>query len=413
MESEMPHHQRNLVDLCFEEGEYDAAIDILGQFRCSRCRPSKSHIRQLVYIALLSYSDRQARIDPSASPSKRQRKMVELPSAAASLAAQVLLMSFAATNTPAAVMLALRPGDPESVADQEGFLATESLCISRCKNCWQILADGFLLSDHQMASKGKGKLHSTGSFGDLRDTPDMRSPVGETAWPILEWLLSIFERDEERTTETHLRHSSLLSEQLGTPSRRDTDAPLAICIYCFRQSDLRRRILGVRLLNLLINLSSATDLDLALIVVSIFNGLSGEDIASLLSSLSPSPAVSKFKIAFPQPVHDQQARAQPKGSSVKARESTQPISLVNKYRAPSAADILRLLEEAPTTTSATSPLSIKFNLLVSYHELQAQVPPAERDAEWMEVVQNGAMLDKTFGCKPAVYRDLLEAILNI
>lgn len=46
------------------------------------------------------------------------------------------------------------------------------------------------------------------------------------------------------------RHSALLLEQLGPPSRRATDEPLAIVLYCLQQSDQRRRMMGSRLLNL-------------------------------------------------------------------------------------------------------------------------------------------------------------------
>ncbi|KAF7306098.1 hypothetical protein HMN09_00764900 [Mycena chlorophos] len=447
MEPEMSYQQRLVVDLCFEESEYEAAIDMLVQLTSPRHRPTKLHIRQLLYIALFSPTDRHARIDPLASPSKRERKLGELPSAAASLAARNLLMAFAETNTPAAVLLALRPGDVDSPEEAESSLATESLCISRAKNCWQILAKGFLLNQQQQqfaSVKGKGKVLSAGSFGDLHDTA---SPVGETAWPILEWLISIFERDEVATNAT-LRHSPLLLEQLGTASRRDSDAALAICHYSFAQSDPRRRALGIRLLNLLINLSSATDLDFPLIVVSIFNGLSestsAEDIASLLAGLHPSSAVSKFKIALYQKYFNDtasntttnrkpiaarprpQARAaQPKGSPAKARQSTStssasPSSLANKYRAPTSGDILRLLME-----TQASPRN-KYDLLVAYNEYQALAPASERDPEWLEVARNGTVLDKAFGCKAqgaatmdpsegegVVYRDLLAGTLSV
>ncbi|KAF7315447.1 hypothetical protein MIND_00059600 [Mycena indigotica] len=427
MESEMSHHQRNLVDLCFEEGEYDAGIELLSQLKSSTHRPSKSHIRQLLYIALLSSSDREARVDPSASPSKRQRKLVELPSLAASRAAQMLLMSFVSINNPRGLMLALQPGDVDSDEEPEGFLATESLCISCCKHCWQILVDGFLLDQHIISSKGKGRMHSTLSFNDPTKTP---SPVGETAWPILEWFVSIFERDQQTSTNNP-SYSPLLLEQLGTPSRRDSDAALATCHYCFAQADPQRRLLGVRLLNLLLNLASATDLDFPLIVLSIFNGLSGkspEDIASLLASLKPSPAVFKFKIAFYQKYFNDatstsrptarprpQARAQQKGTQALTREASQ---LVNKYRAPSSGDLLRLMQ-TPTTAPDDDALRIKFDLLVSYHEFQTQASPAERDAEWSEVVRNGTLLDETFGCRANIngvgllYRDMLETILSV
>jgi hypothetical protein len=40
IESEMNQHQRNLVDLCLEEGQYESAIDVLGQLRSPHLKPS-------------------------------------------------------------------------------------------------------------------------------------------------------------------------------------------------------------------------------------------------------------------------------------------------------------------------------------------------------------------------------------
>ncbi|KAJ6587156.1 hypothetical protein DFH09DRAFT_247715 [Mycena vulgaris] len=462
VESEMSQHQRNLVDLCLEEGQYESAIDVLGQLRSPHHKPSAAHIRQLLFMALYSASDRgqdKVRVDPSSSPSKRQKKSHLLPSLAATLASQQLLVSFATTNSPAAVIRTLRPSDPEPQDDNECFVATESMCISRCKNCWQILAEGFL-DRHQpifLTPKGKGKQRDTDvSFTDL-SISEVRAPVGETAWPVLDWLLLLFEKDEQENPTSRkihksvsfmvlssslvARHSPLLLEQLGSPARRETDTPLAIVLHCLQQSDQRRRMMGSRLINLLINLSSTTQLDFPMLVVSVFNRLSTsslDDISSLLSNLSPSPAVSKFKIALyqrylsdshgvsrtavrPRP----QARAQPKGPlPIKLPDPAQPVSLVNKYRAPSSAEILRLMD-AKTSTSVNStatPFRIKYELLVSYNAFQTDAATADKDPEWPNLLRNGTMaktLDAAFGCKGTAagdggtYRILLETILNI
>jgi hypothetical protein len=219
-------------------------------------------------MALYSARDRRPDklVDLSSSPSKRQKKSYLLPSPAATLASQQLLVSFATTNSPAAVIRALRPSDAELEDDNDCFVATESMCISRCKNCWQILAEGFLDRNQPIFStpKGKAKRRDTSvSF----DPSESQAPVGETAWPVLHWLLLIFERDEQEnptlrkiqksvdlTTFIQLpfvaRHSTLLLEQLGSPSRRDTDAPLAIVLHCLQQTDQRRRMMGSRLINL-------------------------------------------------------------------------------------------------------------------------------------------------------------------
>ncbi|KAJ7188049.1 hypothetical protein C8R46DRAFT_1205256 [Mycena filopes] len=424
VESEMNQHQRNLVDLCLEEGQYEAAIDVLAQLQSPHHKPSAAHIRQLLFMALYSAGDTRLEklVDPSASPSKKHKKSYLLPSHAASLAAQQLLVSFATTNSPAAVIRTLRPTDPEPLDDNECFVATESLCISRSKNCWQILAAGFL----DRNPTGKGRRETSLALSESQ------APVGEAAWPVLLWLLLVFERDEQDNTNFP-RHSPLLLEQLGPPLRRDTDAPLTIILHCLQQSDQRRRMMGSRLLNLLINLSATTHLDFPMLVVSVFNRLSTsslDDISSLMSALTPSPAVSKFKIAMYQKYFSDndvvkvaarprpQARAQPKGSPVKVRDPAQPVSLVNKYRAPASAEILRLME---AKTSTPSPLTLKFELLVAYNAFQTDAPPADRDPEWPNLLRDGTitkMLDSTFGHKGVAgdgssYRILLDTILNI
>ncbi|KAF8210479.1 hypothetical protein K438DRAFT_159063 [Mycena galopus ATCC 62051] len=430
VESEMSQHQRNLVDLCLEEGQYEQAIEVLGQLRSPQLKPSAAHVRQLLFMALYSSRDSNL-VELSSSPGKKQKKSYLLPSPAATLASQQLLVSIATTNSPAAAIRALRPSDAEPEDDNECFVATESMCISRCKNCWQILTERFL--DYNLSSpKGKGKRRDNSVSFDLEES---QAPVGETAWPILHWLLLIFERDEQESPILP-RHSPLLLEQLGSPSRRDTDGPLAIVLQCLQQSDQRRRTMGSRLMNLLINLSSTTHLDFPMFVVSVFNRLSTsslDGISALMSDLAPSPAAFKFKIALYQKYFNDstdagkvaarprpQARAQPKGSPVKVRDPAQPVSLVNKYRPPGSAEILRLMEAQ--TSSTASPFRLKFELLVSYNAYQTNAAPADRDPEWPNLLRNGIMtktLDSAFGCKDVVvgdgatYRNLLDTVLNV
>ncbi|KAJ6499116.1 hypothetical protein C8R45DRAFT_981165 [Mycena sanguinolenta] len=435
VESEMSQHQRNLVDLCLEEGQYDQAIELLGQLRAPHLKPSAAHVRQLLFMALYSSSD--SKVIELSSPTKKQRKSYLLPSPAASLAAQQLLVSIAATNSPAAVIRPLRPSDAELDDDNDCFVATESMCISRCRNCWEILEEGFLDHNrpHLSTPKGKGKQRDNNVSFDL--SLSEKAPVGENAWPILHWLLLIFEHDEKENPILP-RHSPLLLEQLGSPSRRDTDGPLAIVVHCLQQSDQRRRMMGSRLMNLLVDLASTTHLDFPMLVVSVFNRLSTsslDDISSLMSDLTPSPAVSKFKIALYQKYFNDssdtvkvaarprpQARAQPKGSPVKVRDPAQPVSLVNKYRVPTSAEILRLMEAKTSTSSTASPFRLKFELLMSYNAYQTNAAAAERDIEWPNLVRNGTMaktLDSTFGCKDAamgdgvIYRNLLDVVLNM
>lgn len=164
-------------------------------------------------MALYSPRDRRPDrlIDLSSSPSKRQKKSYLLPSPAATLASQQLLVSFATTNSPTAVIRALRPSDAELEDDNDCFVATESMCISRCKNCWQILAEGFLDRNQPIFStpKGKGRQIDTGTSSD--EVSETQAPVGETAWPVLDWLLLIFEQDEQENQISRKIHQPVYS----------------------------------------------------------------------------------------------------------------------------------------------------------------------------------------------------------
>ncbi|CAK5265682.1 unnamed protein product [Mycena citricolor] len=438
VESEMPRHQQNLVDTCLEEGQYQSAIHVLNELRSPFHRPSASHIRQLLYMALYTSLD-TLNTNSSASPSKRQKKAHLLPTPDATAAAQELLVSFAMTNSPHSVMRALRPADQrESLNADEAdcFVAAQSLCISRSKHCWEILSRGFLADQRvseALTRRGRSRATS-GSTGD-----SLRSEVvGENAWPVLHWLLIIFKRDEEEN-ELRPRHSILLLEQLGTPTRRDTDAVLDVMLFCLEQSDNARCMMGLELMSLLINLSATSHLDFPLLVAGIFNRLSGtfsvEQISSILSGLASSPAVNKFKVAFYQKYLDDSAvharpvarprplaRANGKAPPVTAQEPATPAvaSLANKFRGPPASDIMRLMQTS-TSSPGVSPLRIKFEMLQSYHAWQTQLPQVDRDAEWAVLLENGRVsetLDAVFGSSGQAtgeggdYRDLLDIILK-
>ncbi|KAJ7200720.1 hypothetical protein C8J57DRAFT_1413285 [Mycena rebaudengoi] len=355
---------RELVDVCLEEGQYESAIEVLSQLRSPAYRPSAYHIGVLLFMALYSdVGDTNVHFDPSSSPSKKAKKTDEFDN------------------------------------DHESFIATESLCISRCRNCWQILGEGFFNRNQPIFSTPQRKRQGGSSFSGGRDGV-------ASAGLALDYI-----RKDECENSSLTQFSPLLLQHLGSPSRRDTDVPLAIVCHTLEQSDRRRRLMGARLLNLLINLSSAGQLDFPMLVVSVFNRLQhrhGDDLSLLLSSLNPSPAVSKFKIALyqkylgdstdiaktlsrPRP----QARAQLKGSPMKPRDPPQPAPLVIKHPALTSTDILRLMEANVSTNMGAAPSRIKFELLAK-------------------------TLDTACGCRTDAtavdhenYRELLNAMLSL
>ncbi|KAG8955301.1 hypothetical protein FRC00_005420 [Tulasnella sp. 408] len=85
-------------------------------------------------------------------------------------------------------------------------------------------------------------------------------PVGNNAGAALEWLVLLYERDqqEHKNTAANSEYSPLLLQQLPVTSpRKDISTPLKIAIFCFAGGVGPRFTLGLRLLNLIINLATA------------------------------------------------------------------------------------------------------------------------------------------------------------
>lgn len=259
----------------------------------------RSHVRQLLYIAL--YPPSPTRINHKStqeSPSKlssRHAYSALLPSQSASELAKRTLRVLADVNSPASLIRALPaypdpnnaddapPGfDPEPPSDVDSFVASEAIRLRNCKNCWNILKFGFIqsLANGSSIVPGSPRKRRRGNTtaADLSPVNEEETSlvVGENAWPVLDWLLVLFEKDESMTEASrqrskygHLflvavipltsppaaRYSPLLLAQIP-PTRSDAgtkwDAndPLEIVFHCFKQQDDARRVMGRRLLNL-------------------------------------------------------------------------------------------------------------------------------------------------------------------
>lgn len=154
------------------------------------------------------------------SPSKvaRQQKYTTLPSPTATIAAQRLLSSFVSTNSPGALSQALpncsTSGEANSTwsddEDEDSFIAREALAIKRAKNCWTILKEGFIQRKKLTTvatPRGKGKKRKDTWEDDAGSNDCSLTPavVSDVAWPVLEWLIRIFERDEISVQSSGLR----------------------------------------------------------------------------------------------------------------------------------------------------------------------------------------------------------------
>ncbi|KAF9484420.1 hypothetical protein BDN70DRAFT_917625 [Pholiota conissans] len=296
---EMGKYLRQIVDNALEEGQFESAIAMLDQLRSPDHKPSIIHILHLLFISLHSYSHDirlddagTDPVDPVAlllqSPRKivKQSKSALILSPKAVLAAQNLLFAFISTNLPQDIAAAL-PHYPDtearrqvSIGGDEGAqfafdyldspIYNQSAAIRNARSVWELLKAGYVTRAMQVfgtpkVRKGKASTRSLGRDSSFNLSTEVEiDVVGDDSWALLEWLVTLFEKDEEIARSQGLqKHSPLLLRQLPPPplnttTRWDASEPLKIVAFAIQQSDRRRQRFGLRLLNLLIDLSQTT-----------------------------------------------------------------------------------------------------------------------------------------------------------
>ncbi|KAG7452352.1 uncharacterized protein BT62DRAFT_1000090 [Guyanagaster necrorhizus] len=422
-EGEMNIRQAGLVDSCFEEDQYEAGLAVLDQLRSPHRRPTASHIRQLLYMALSPPSFQINEVDITASPTKINKGLKFRLTTEAIRTAQRLLLSFALTNTPKGLFRTI-PGYEKAVPSTEGdddsVVARDSQCIIRSKSCWSLLKPGFIKSSTPAPQSSGSKRRC--SQPDEEDD----SVMSKNAWPTLEWFITIFEKDESMTEAGQPPYSELLLSQIpptrdGKGPRWELSTPLDVVFCCLKQENESYRKLGARLMTLLINLSLTIHLDYSIFVSSVFSRLSTTSTDSfvyLMLSLAPFSSVLRFKISLCQHFlrdHDRhvnnlparpkpQARAPPRarGSNTTtlpfaerpATEATVQF-VARKVALPSAKEIARLAGLEATASSVSIP-RIQFELVQAYTLLQRQCVEEERDQDWLAGVY-GDKLTGAFG----------------
>ncbi|KAH0588898.1 hypothetical protein H2248_004685 [Termitomyces sp. 'cryptogamus'] len=465
VEYEMSTHQRGLVDTCLEEGQFESAVALLEQLRSPSHKPAISHIRQLIYIALQPEHPPSIHeiviADVPSSPSKATLKK-RIPSGTAVLAARRLLNSFAITNSPEAIGAALPfYGDPrkdESViragddGSLESVIGPQSMCISRAKSCWSILAQGYTQRGHTFSmssDNGRKRSHNLNEDDTVNDFEN--TIVGGDAWSTLDWLILLFEQDEMLAeSRASGRFSNLLLQQIppprsGTGSRWDTAIPLRIILFCMEQTNIRRQMLGSRLMTLFINLSATPHLDLSMFVASLYSHLNAaglEKLPALLSNLYPSTSTYRFKImlcrkllsdASHEQVRDGQTRVQARARALRATRTEESInshfgetsasSQAAKSLIPSCVEIMRCLETRASSSfmTMTQPvlLRVKFELINSYGLLQSELTAEERDSDWMSLLRDGKankLIETVFSFDNPdshIFREVLQSTMLI
>lgn len=154
-----------------------------------------------------------------ASPSKymaRHQRGSHTPTAVASEAAQRLLKAYVRTNTPESLLRALPnyglsdlPGLGNVLSspitaddDSDSEIAHFSRRVRDAKNCWEIMRECFfkrdgLGGDTATSTARRSKRGQRGALSDEEnESLGVPAPVSQHAWPVLDWLLTCFEKDE-------------------------------------------------------------------------------------------------------------------------------------------------------------------------------------------------------------------------
>jgi len=173
-------------------------------------------------------------------------------------------------------------------------------------------------------------------------------------------------------------------------ARWDVTAPLDVAFYCLQYSD--RTNLGVRLLNLLINLTNTIHIDLAMLLNAVTNrllALSAAEVQSIFALLPSSPVCLRFQISLCQlcltdtpSCRGQQSRPRPQVKSVPRPLITQANqgsssglssnngaaaspTFARKFSAVQSAEILRIFA-APLSASNSDPISTSRKLQLKF-----------------------------------------------
>ncbi|KIY44434.1 hypothetical protein FISHEDRAFT_77630 [Fistulina hepatica ATCC 64428] len=439
-----------LVDNAMEEYHYETATLALDQLRSKKFKPHPPHIRQLVYLSLFSISilsdkskEYQGTSVPS-TPSKmpRQTRTNLLPSSDSITAARRLLIAFGISHFPDDIFRALPayrdlpPPFWQNESSMDSDIARAALAIKDCKTCWNFLTDSFmerkmsmLMSPRKKRGRGAREDDYDG-IAIVNDGP--KAPVGPNAWPVLEWLIDLFEKDElcNQAKESGGLYSPHLLAQIpparNGSARWEVHLPLDIAFYCFEQVDERKRRIGRRLLTMLINLTATTQIDIGILVdalITRMKTLSVDQVADLFPGIGNSRVVTNFKfLTCRKYLQDQTGMSgtavcsssktlvRPRAARPRAlRKGTAPVPAsgpasvpiiasladtsmrVQPVRLPLAQDVIHLIEQPASSDASPAEFArrMKFELLTAFnllHSLQE-----EQDPEWQRLVSTGAV----------------------
>lgn len=149
--------------------------------------------------------DTSVQMSPSKLVKQRQQQISSNPiPAKAVVDAQRLLMAYIRTNSPSVLSRALprrrSPLVSSGLNEGDSMIAKRAVCIAQCKDSWQLLHSDSVLYQSALPSASHRSTRQSRRYGTPNDINPVTTPttiVSESAWPLLNWLVSIYERDEE------------------------------------------------------------------------------------------------------------------------------------------------------------------------------------------------------------------------
>jgi len=77
----------------------------------------------------------------------------------------------------------------------------ESLCISEAKDCWELLKPGFVRPFKLEATSERRTRKRDAFDSDEDDIESGELAVAKYVWPVLEWMIMVFEKNERWTQD--------------------------------------------------------------------------------------------------------------------------------------------------------------------------------------------------------------------
>lgn len=85
------------------------------------------------------------------------------------------------------------------LSEGDSVIAKRAVFIAQCKDCWQLLHSDSVLHQSALPSTPRKTTRQSGRHSAPNEINSVTPPtiVSENAWPLLNWLVSLYEHDEE------------------------------------------------------------------------------------------------------------------------------------------------------------------------------------------------------------------------